>query len=116
MAAQCVVREGIRWRIGDGKQIGIWWDKWIPEGPDYKVKTQMDGLNWDARVESLIDEETRTWKSSLLQRHFQPKDCKRIIHIPLSRHPFEDTRVWGPEKQRGYSVKSAYYLWGEMRL
>ena len=31
MAAQSVVREGIKWRVGNGRNIQIWGDKWLPD-------------------------------------------------------------------------------------
>ena len=30
MAAQPLVRRGMRWQVGDRQQIKVWKDKWIP--------------------------------------------------------------------------------------
>ena len=32
-----VIRRGIRWRVGNGKLIHIWEDKWLPNPTTYKV-------------------------------------------------------------------------------
>ena len=39
MAAQPLVRWGMRWQVGDGTQIKAWKDKWIPSPRTYKVVT-----------------------------------------------------------------------------
>ena len=37
MAGQSIVKKGIRWQVGNGDNIRIWMDKWIPTPSTYKV-------------------------------------------------------------------------------
>lgn len=37
MAAQGGVQKGIRWQVGDGKNIRVWCDKWVPRPSTYMV-------------------------------------------------------------------------------
>ena len=40
-----VIRKGTRWRVGNGKQIHIWDDKWLPTPTTYKVITPKQPSN-----------------------------------------------------------------------
>ena len=37
MAAQELVKNGLRWRLGNGENIWVWSDKWLPVASKYKV-------------------------------------------------------------------------------
>lgn len=37
MAAQNIVRKGVRWQVGNGRSIQIWHDKWLPTPSTYMV-------------------------------------------------------------------------------
>ena len=54
-----VIKRGAIWRIGDGKSIHIWGDRWLPQKHSPLVLSlQVDGLV-EAKVQSLIDEDRR---------------------------------------------------------
>ena len=54
-----VIRKGVRWRVGNGKMIHIWEDKWLPNPTTYKVCSPLQDIGDFPMVSSLIDEETR---------------------------------------------------------
>lgn len=58
MFSQNLVRDGIRWRVGDGANIRIWGDKWIPTTSTYEVVSPRQFLHSDTRVNELINLET----------------------------------------------------------
>ncbi|CAL1353851.1 unnamed protein product [Linum trigynum] len=93
MQALTLVRKGTRWRIWDGESVRIWWDRWIPTAADYRVQTQVSRLGITEKVSKLIDQDTRSWKSNLLQANFQPTYRDRINQIPIPFHPRADMRV-----------------------
>ena len=37
MKARKVISKGIRWRIGDGKSINLYYDNWLPGGGSSKI-------------------------------------------------------------------------------
>ena len=39
MAAQHLVKRGLRWQVGDGCSIQVWQDKWLPTRSTYRVVT-----------------------------------------------------------------------------
>jgi hypothetical protein len=50
MAAQPVLQNGLIWRVGDGNDIGIWTDKWVPQPTMYKIHSPRMELDRNARV------------------------------------------------------------------
>jgi hypothetical protein len=39
MWAKGLLEEGLYWCLGDGKQVHIWKDKWMPRPSTYKVQS-----------------------------------------------------------------------------
>ena len=44
MARVNIIKRGYVWRVGDGKNINIWSDLWIPQAPDRRVITRRGGI------------------------------------------------------------------------
>lgn len=78
MAAQHLVKEGLRWRIGNGANIRVWEDRWLPVPSTYKVISPQLFLHEDTRVQDLIDTTTATWKKSIVDALFFLTKLKRL--------------------------------------
>ena len=105
-----VIRKGTRWRVGNGQLIHIWEDKWLPTPSTYKVITPPRPINDFPMVSSLIDSETRRWKSNVIRIVFLPFEADTILNIPLSYNLPEDKLIWIGNKKWEFIVKSAYYI------
>lgn len=110
MAAQDIVRRGLRWQVGNGKSIHIWQDSWIPFPSQYKVISLPFLLQSDARVEVLIDPETREWRMELIHRIFLPQVANLIGSIALSSQLHDDKQIWVVTTNGRFNVRSAYKL------
>ena len=79
-----VIRRGIRWRVGNGRRIHIWEDRWLPTPSTHKViSTQVDFEDYPM-VSSLIDFDTRWWKVDVIRATFLPHEASTILKIPIS--------------------------------
>ena len=67
-----VLRSGTRWRVGNGRLIHIWDDKWLPNLSTYKVISSPRPLEDYPMVSSLIDPMTRWWKMETVRALFFP--------------------------------------------
>jgi len=105
-----VIRRGSRWRVGNGKLIHIWEDKWLPTPTTYRVCSPPRLFDDFPMVSSLIDEDTRRWKADIVCSLFLPFEAQTILNIPLSFNLPEDTIDWIGNKRGVFSVKSAYYV------
>ena len=94
MSAQNLVRDGARWRVGNGNNIRIWGDKWLPSFSTYKVASPRLFLNQDTRVSELIDQATASWKTSVIDAFFIPYEAKVIKGIPISSRFPAIRRPW----------------------
>jgi hypothetical protein len=68
---------GYIWRVGDGTQIKIWEDNWIPGSHDMKIQTRR-GNNLVSSVDELINPVTATWDEDLV-RSILEIDANRIL-------------------------------------
>jgi hypothetical protein len=104
---QCFNR-GCIWRVGDGSQIDIWGDPWIPNSPDGKVITPK-GHIIITNVQELINPISGAWDEELIRENFYSIDANRILSIPLPTNGMEDFVAWRHNKNSIFSVRSAYH-------
>jgi len=73
-----VLKEGMRWRVGDGTEIQIWSDPWLPS-EFLPYITSLVAAGWEeARVCSLLKPYLKEWNQEALQALFVPRDISLI--------------------------------------
>ena len=110
MAAQHVVKQGIRWNVGNGEHIRVWGDKWLPSPSTFKVVSPRLFMHADIRVSKLIFHEPVGWKMQVIDTLFLPHEVDIIKSIPLSTHSPPDKLIWATTTNGLFSVHSAYRL------
>ena len=101
------LEKGMIWRVGNGQQIRIWDDPWIPEGITRRPRTPR-GAVLLSKVAELIDPLTGTWDQQLIRDIFWEEDAVNILATPV--HPDRDDVVaWHFDSKGVFSVKSAYH-------
>lgn len=81
-SAKNLVKEGILWRVGNGRAINIWRDPWVgDERGRFITSVESSDLNV---VTDLINAETMEWRYNVLVRYFNERDRDCILAIPLS--------------------------------
>ena len=101
-------KQGYIWRVGDGSQINIWGESWIPGSHNLKIQTPR-GRTLLTKVSKLIDPLNGEWDEALIRSIFWPVDAERIPEIPLY-HGREDLVAWHYNRNGLFSVRSAYHL------
>ena len=105
-----VLQKGGYWRIGQGFDVYIWRDCWIPTQNGNKLWSPPTILEEDARVVELIDSQNFCWKETLIRECFYPFEAAQILAIPLSAQNREDKFCWQGTKNGIYSAKTAYHM------
>jgi hypothetical protein len=112
--SQELLKEGLVWRIGNGLKTRIWKDRWLPRPSTFMIQSPPSLLNSDAIVSEIIDEDTRWWKTQLLETLFSDEEVQLILSLPVSSTNREDVCIWRGTKNGNFSVRSAYYLQVEL--
>jgi hypothetical protein len=104
-----LLKQGIVWRVGDGKNIRIWRDNWLPR--KFALKPQ-PGKSKDMhkRVNQLVNEGTGMWNTQLIHKMFYPHDAEAILQLNVPETSRNDFLAWHYESNGVFSVKSAYKL------
>ena len=105
-----VIRKNTRWRVGYGKLINIWEDKWLPTPSTYKVISPPNDKPQFPMVSSLIDRVTKWWRVDMIRATFLPFEANLILRIPLSHNLPEEKIIWIRNSRGDFTVKSAYHI------
>ena len=89
-----IVRDGLIWRIGDGKSVNIWRDRWIPTPSTFMIQSPPKILSRDANVRELIDQDTHRWNKSLVDNIFIKTESVTTQSIPVSNTNRQDIQIW----------------------
>jgi hypothetical protein len=104
-----LLKKGVIWRVGNGENIRIWEDPWLPCGITRKPITPRRGIIL-SKVSDLIDPVNEDWDKELIQATFWPEDVPKIIAIPVHLE-MEDVLAWHYDSKGLFSVKTAYRLY-----
>lgn len=100
--------KGLKWRIGNGRSIGVFRDEWIPKKSNPLVGSPLSSGLPNFRVMDLFDARCHVWRDPLLNVLF-PREVVSAIHsIYLPLHEKEDELIWEHTKNGLFSVKSAH--------
>ena len=61
-------------------------------------------------VSSLIDQETKWWKTNVVRALFLPFEADTILKISQSQDLSDDNLIWIGNKRGVFTVKSAYFI------
>jgi hypothetical protein len=104
-----LLKEGLIWRVGNGENIDVWNQNWIPRS---SIKRPV-GSKPDQHVEKVTElllPGGGGWNSDKLNDVFYQADVEDILKIPVGRAGSEDYVAWNYTKNGVFSVRSAYHL------
>ncbi|KAL5808022.1 hypothetical protein ACOSQ3_028713 [Xanthoceras sorbifolium] len=109
-----LLRKGLRWRVGNGKDIRVFQDPWIPRVSTFRPSSSAPVE--DLKVASLISPSFHSWDLAKLDQVFVAADRDSILEIPLSLGDCADSLIWHFDKNGEYSVKSGYRVAAQEKL
>ena len=82
-SAKSMVKEGLIWRVGNGKEIDLWSAICVRYEERRFIKSErVEELNV---VGDLIDEERKEWYATILEQYFNERDQRCINPFELKR-------------------------------
>ncbi|GMJ04337.1 hypothetical protein HRI_004102900 [Hibiscus trionum] len=95
---------GLYWKVGNGMDISIWDDYWLPTQSLRKINTpRITGLT---HVSDLMLPTSQTWDTDLIMANFTSDDSEIILSIRLSTTTSSNALAWIGEHTGTYSVRS----------
>ncbi|KAH6795437.1 hypothetical protein C2S51_036423 [Perilla frutescens var. frutescens] len=98
------------WRVGNGNQIKVWGDKWIPNLLSGIIPSDSASVNRSMKVADLIKESDGVWDINKLDSLFSDEISILILKIHLPFYRENDRCFWKYNKNGIYSVKSGYTI------
>ena len=105
-----MISKGLQWRVGNGSEIQIYQDNWLPDPHLKRVLSPPDFLGIDARVSVMMDGNKRCWLHDVIDNLFLPHEAGIIKSIPISMVDCVDKIYWPLSVNGEYSVKTGYRL------
>lgn len=99
-SSQILLKEGYRWKIGDGTCISVWNSSWLRNIKESWITTAQV-LNGDnLMVRDLIGMDSRRWNEHKIRGMFMIR-----LNLNLNKH---DSLIWRFDKRGVYTIKSGY--------
>jgi len=73
MESEGILENGCMWRVCNGRNIHVLWDKWIPNIPgEHILEDEEQYVKEDMMVHKIFNEEAGLWNNDLLDNLFSP--------------------------------------------
>ncbi|KAK3225535.1 hypothetical protein Dsin_005397 [Dipteronia sinensis] len=103
-----LTEKGSRWRVGNGKSVRIYKDRWIPRLSTFKVfSPHFFGRKcycWYPQIAFL------RWNVDLVKESFSSEEGDAILGLPSFSIETSDRLIWHFHNSGVYSVCSGYWL------
>ena len=102
--AKSLLNERLVWGVGNGRNIKIWGDKWLPSPMTYAIQTPVHRLGLEARVRDLIDPNVQWWNIQLIREVFMQEEAKVICSMVICPRSKTELYGWATKKVISRSV------------
>lgn len=82
--------KGLRWRVGNGEDILVWKDRWLPDEFQFKAVPINANVDPNLKVCDLMNLTHITWNMELILHLFDPDVAKQILAMHLSWRRLKD--------------------------
>ena len=91
LVARDILKKGARWKVGDGRTIGIATHKWLPHKLVFLHNPPPPLPSSELRVCDLIKEDSKQLDRDKLYALFNRSTCEDILAIPLTQQHAQDS-------------------------
>jgi len=105
-----ILKAGNRWRIGEGDDISVWYNKWIAGDVTLIPPSQGDFHLSNLRVSHCMLHNHKSWDVPFMESSFDQQTVNHITNTPLFTSVKGDRLIWSKENKWDYTIRSAYRL------
>ncbi|KAB2597795.1 ribonuclease H protein [Pyrus ussuriensis x Pyrus communis] len=102
-----ILKSGIRWRVGDGRNIQVLEDPWLPTPRTFRPISRPPEM---PRMVADMVFIGGTWKREVVERCFNVDEAHIILSMMLSQFGCSDRVIWHYTQNGVYLVKSGYLV------
>uniref|UniRef100_A0A803NGM9 CCHC-type domain-containing protein n=1 Tax=Cannabis sativa TaxID=3483 RepID=A0A803NGM9_CANSA len=103
-----VINNGYRWRVGNGENVRVLEDPWLPRPVSFKIYDKPP-LPENLYVADLKNGDG-SWDENFVRSVFNMEDAELILSMPSTGWDIEDKIMWHYSKNGEYTVKSGYKM------
>jgi hypothetical protein len=89
-----IVNKGSCWNIGNGQQIKVREDQWLPNLNGHKILYPDTGINNDVCVKDLMHGQALNWNQRIIDREFLEFERDMIKQLPIFHENVQDKLIW----------------------
>ncbi|KAF3433898.1 hypothetical protein FNV43_RR25001 [Rhamnella rubrinervis] len=105
-----VIHKGNCFRVGNGEDIKLWSDPWIP-GCVNKQPVRKEGSTYDiSTVSKLLDHDTDWWNEALVKDIMEEESAKEVLKMEGMSFNRQDRIFWTGNSSGVFSVRDAYMV------
>ncbi|KAI5337638.1 hypothetical protein L3X38_016909 [Prunus dulcis] len=108
LQGRSVLIAGLRWRVGNGDNIRVKEDPWLPVPYTFKIISHHADM--PIYVRDSIDLVTKQWRGAEVERLFMEIEAKLINGLAISRWGCPDKLIWHFTKHGGFTTAVDEYL------
>ncbi|CAH9135346.1 unnamed protein product [Cuscuta epithymum] len=105
---QEILKNNIRRRVGNGRDIHVWADAWLPGQGSVRIQSARPPGVQDMNVPALRNYTGKEWNRERITSIFDAVDRDLILSIPISSADRRGGFWWTGENNGNFSVKSCY--------
>lgn len=108
-ASQVILRQGIKRKLGDNREINIWKNPWLNSSSNPYIQFIPQEGNEHLVVANIIDHDMQCWNINVLPYFFSNEDIQAIESVPLLNLHDSDQLSWKFTPRGSYSVVTTYH-------
>lgn len=109
LAGKTVLARGLRYQIGNGCDVSIWDDPWLPLPYNFKPFSPPKANTEHWKVKELMNQDSLDWNKNVVEDLFTKMEADIILSIPLSLCNKKDRLIWHYDARGIFNVKSGYH-------
>lgn len=114
-AGQDLMKMGMRKEFGDGQDISLLTDPWLPVNPQRPPRLKKWYQKESINMERFKNSQSDQWKIRELKKAFQPEDVPLILQIKPGMSKSHKYYSWIHNNNGDFTVKSVYWIWKQQQ-